>query len=75
MNIHQKRKNKIEHEIKAGGTDYVPPALCPRPAHVSACVPAHVEGTGMAGRHGLDGTRGVRPATGNPPILTWEAAC
>ncbi|MCB9147076.1 MAG: hypothetical protein H6635_17080 [Anaerolineales bacterium] len=75
MNFHRKRKNKIKNNFKAGGTDYVPPALCPRPAHPSACVPAHVEGTGRAGRHGYDGTRWVRPVTGNPPILTWEAAC
>ena len=75
MSFHQKRKNKIEHEIKAGGTDYVPPALCPRPVHVSACVPAHVEGTGKVGRHVLDGTRWVRPWVENHPILSWEAAC
>ena len=29
MNIPQKRKNKIENEFKAGGTDYVPPARPP----------------------------------------------
>lgn len=75
MNIPQKRKNKIENEFKAGGTDYVPPALCPRPAHVSACAPAHVEGTGKAGMRLYDETRWVRPMLENHPILTWEAAC
>ena len=75
MNIPQKRKNKIENEFKAGGTDYVPPALCPRPAHVSACAPAHVEGTGKAGMRFHDETRWVRPWVENHPILTWEAAC
>lgn len=75
MRFHQKRKNKIDNEIKAGGTDYVPPALCPRPVHVAACVPAHVEGTGKAGIRFHDETRWVRPWVGNHPILTWEAAC
>jgi hypothetical protein len=32
----------------AGGMDYVPPALCPRAAHTSACAAAHVERTGRA---------------------------
>ena len=75
MNTDRKRKTKTENEFKAGGTDYVPPALCPRPAHVSACAPAHVAGTGRAGRRFHDETRWVRPVTGNPPILTREAAC
>ncbi|HRJ54937.1 MAG TPA: hypothetical protein PLV64_01545 [Anaerolineales bacterium] len=57
----------MENEFKAGGTDYVPPALCPRPAHAN--------GTGRAGRRSLYATRSVRPMTGNHPILTWEAAC
>ncbi|MCB0101479.1 MAG: hypothetical protein KDD74_05500 [Anaerolineales bacterium] len=65
----------MENEFKAGGTDYVPPALCPRPAHASACVPAYANGTGRAGRRSLYATRSVRPMTGNHPILTWEAAC
>lgn len=75
MNIPQKRKNKIENEIKAGGTDYVPPALCPPPAHLSACASAHVAGTGRVERHIHDETGWVRPWVGNHPILTWEAAC
>ena len=74
MNFHQKRKNKIETKFKAGGTDYVPPALCPRPAHSSARVPADVEGTGRAGRCSIHPMRWVRPWVGNHPILTWEAA-
>ena len=74
MNIPQKRKNKIENEFKAGGTDYVPPALCPRAAHVPACVSVHVEGTGWAGRHSKSPERWVRPRLGNYPVLPWEAA-
>ena len=75
MSFHQKQKNKPIDELKAGGTDYVPPALCLRAAHVSACVPAHVAGTGKAGMRFHDETRWVRPWVGNHPILTWEAAC
>jgi hypothetical protein len=74
MNFHRKRKNKIENEFKAGGTDYVPPALCLRPAHASACVPAHVAGTGKAGRRLSLHMRWERPVIGNHPILTWEEA-
>jgi hypothetical protein len=74
MSFHQKRKNKPIDEIKAGGTDYVPPALCLRAAHVSACVSAHVEGTEKAGRRSTFHVRCVRPWAGNHPILTWEAA-
>ncbi len=37
------------HGMKnAGGIDYVPPALCPRAAHTSACAAAYVERTGRA---------------------------
>jgi len=43
MNIPQKRKNKIENEFKAGGTDYVPPALCPRPARFYHLYPDGIE--------------------------------
>ncbi len=66
MNFHQKRKNKQVDEIKSGGTDDVPPALCPRAAHV--------EVTGETGSRSFFQTRWVRPAMGNDPILTWEAA-
>jgi len=33
-----------------GGSDYVPPALCLRPAHSSAYAPAHANATGRARR-------------------------
>lgn len=33
-------------ENPAGGTDYVPPAFCLRPAHSSACAAAHADATG-----------------------------
>ena len=74
MSFHQKRKNKIEHEIKAGGTDYVPPALCPRPAHIADCASAHVEGIGRAGIHATRHIGCVRPWVGNHPIFIWEMA-
>jgi hypothetical protein len=74
MRFHQKRKNKPVDELKAGGTDYVPPALCPRAAHVSACMPAYVEGTGRAGMHSTLHMRWERPVMANHPILTWEEA-
>ena len=74
MSFHQKRKNKLVNELKAGGTDYVPPALCLRAAHVSACVPAHVEGTGGAEMRSTLQMVWVRPWVGNHPILTWEEA-
>jgi hypothetical protein len=48
MSSPQKQNNGMKKEISAGGTDNVPPALCPPPAHVSACVPAYAECTGRA---------------------------
>lgn len=74
MRFHQKRKNKPVDELKAGGTDYVPPALCLRAAHGSACASAHVEGTGRAGMRSSLHMRWERPVIGNHPILTWEEA-
>ena len=37
-------------ETNAGGTDYVPPALCLRSAHASACTPACANATGKPRR-------------------------
>ena len=74
MSFHRKRKNKLLDELKAGGTDYVPPALCLRAAHVSACVPAHVEGTGGVGMRSTLHMRWERPVIGNHPVLKGEAA-
>ena len=74
MSFHQKRKNKLLDELKAGGTDYVPPALCLRAAHVSACVSACVERPGWTGRRSTLHMRWERPVIGNHPILTWEEA-
>jgi len=74
MSFHQKRKNKSIDELKAGGTDYVPPALCLRAAHVSACASACVEGTGRAGMRSTLHMRWERPVIGNHPILAWEEA-
>jgi hypothetical protein len=48
MNIPKKQVKEIINEFNAGGTDNVPPALCPPTAYSSACVPAHVERTGGA---------------------------
>jgi len=67
MRFPQKRKNQPFVEFKAGGTDSMPPANGPRPAHVA--------GTGRAGRRSTPHTRWVRPWVGNHPILTREAAC
>ena len=74
MSFHQKRKNKLLDELKAGGTDYVPPALCLRAVHGSACASAHVAGTGGAGTRSTLHMRWERPVIGNHPILTWEEA-
>ena len=86
MSFHQKRKNKLLDELKEGGTDYVPPALCLRAAHVSAgacsppacrcaaCASACVEGTGRAGMRSTLHMRWERPVIGNHPILAWEEA-
>jgi len=49
MNIHQNTSDRMEWKINAGGTDYVPPAPCPRSAHASAYPAAHVERTGRSG--------------------------
>ncbi len=74
MSLPQKRRNKQTDEFKAGGTDYVPPALCPRAAHLSACVSACVERPGWTGRRAFLRMRWVRPVIGNHPLLTWESA-
>ncbi len=74
MNLPQKRRCNQIDEFKAGGTDYVPPALCLRAVRDSACVPAHAACTERAGMRSILTTRWVRPVIGNHPLLTWEAA-
>ena len=62
----------LEKEISAGGTDNVPPALCPPTAHASAYVPARVERIGRAGTNETD-EAGVRRHPGeNTPFLFME---
>jgi len=61
MNFPQERRCELNDETKAGGTDYVPPALCPRAAHPSACVSACVERPGRAGRRAFLRLRWVAP--------------
>lgn len=53
----------------AGGMDNVPPAPCPRSAHASACVAAHVERTERAGMHEILRERSVRPVEKNRLVL------
>ena len=47
-------------ENPAGGTDYVPPAFCLRPAHIPAYAAAHAEATRSPERDG----RAVRRVLG-----------
>jgi hypothetical protein len=74
MNTHRKRNYRPKVKINAGGTDNVPPALCPPPAYASACVPAHVERTGRAGMNENGWMGCARPLMENRPVLKWEAA-
>jgi len=48
MKSHQKILFQLYGLKNAGGMDYVPPAPCPRAAHVSACAAAYVESPGRA---------------------------
>ena len=75
MSFSKKQINGMKKEINAGGTDNVPPALCPPPAHVSACVPAYVELTRRAVTNEANGMGIVRHPGENSPILFmgWTA--
>ena len=72
MNIHKKRIYKPKLKITAGGTDNVPPALCPPPAYASACVPAHVERTGEVVLNKLIGLGTASQVVENSPNLFLE---
>ena len=74
MSFSKKQINGMKKEINAGGTDNVPPALCPPPAHVSACVPAYVERTRRAVTNATNGMGIGRHPGGNSPILFIEWA-
>lgn len=72
MNFLRKPFLHLEREISAGGSDYVPPTHCPRPAHASANTPAHVEATEGPVTKKMDGMWTVRPVPANGPILSSE---
>jgi len=74
MNLRQKRIHKGKIIITVGGTEDVPPALCPPPAHASACVPAHVERTGAAVSNKSQRIGAGRPVAENSLILCLEVA-
>jgi hypothetical protein len=60
MTVMQKAFERMESKNNVGGTDYVPPTFCPRTAHTSACVSAHVERTGRAGTNEIPHERSAR---------------
>ncbi|CAG0965299.1 hypothetical protein ANAEL_00867 [Anaerolineales bacterium] len=72
MSFPQKQIKGMKKEINAGGTDNVPPTLCPPPAHISACVPAYAERTGKAVTKKLNDMGPVRPMTVNGLISFSE---
>ena len=72
MSFPKKQINGMKKEINAGGTDNVPPTLCPPPAHVSACAPAYAERTGVAVTNETNGMGIVRHPGENSPILFME---
>jgi hypothetical protein len=45
MSLRENPASFFPIKITAGGTDYVPPAFCLRPAHTSAYAAAHVGAT------------------------------
>jgi hypothetical protein len=75
MNIHQKRMYKLKIKITVGGTDNVPPMLCPPPAYAAACVPAHAKRIGRAGLNEIERMGCARPPMRNHPVLELGAAC
>lgn len=72
MSFPRKQINGMKKEINVGGTDNVPPTLCPHPAPIPACVPAYAERTGRAVTNEMNGMGIVRHPGGNSPILFLE---
>ena len=72
MSFPQKQIKGMKKEINAGGTDNVPPTLCPPPAHISACVPAYAERTDRAVTNEMNNMGIVGHPGGNSPILFLE---
>jgi hypothetical protein len=60
-------------EGNVGGIDHVPPAPCPRSAHVPAHAPAYVERTGRAGTNDLKLVRLGRRSGEIEAVFMWEA--
>jgi len=69
MTFRQKLHYQLNEMKNVGGRDNVPPAPCPRFAHVSACVAAYVERTGKAEAKEIPRERSVRPVEKNRLVL------
>jgi hypothetical protein len=69
MTFRQKLLYQLNKMKNAGGMDNVPPAPCPRSAHVSACVAAYVECTGRAEAKEILRERSGRPVEKNRLVL------
>ena len=69
MTFPENATSTISYHPNVGGTDYVPPTLCPRSANAPASVAANVERTGklrgvfMAGRRLIGHGTGIARKT------------
>jgi hypothetical protein len=72
MNLRQKGIHKGNMKVTVGGTEDVPPTLCPPPAYTSAYIPAHVERTGAAVSNKSQHIGDGRPVAENSLILFLE---
>jgi hypothetical protein len=69
MTFRQKNLFQWNEMRNAGGMGNVPPASCPRAAHTSACVAAHVERTGRPEAKEILCERFGRPVEKNRLVL------
>ncbi len=74
MTFRQKLLYQWNEMKNAGGMDNAPPAPCPRSAHASAYVAAHVERTERAEAKEILHERSVRPVEKNRLVLRGGSA-
>jgi hypothetical protein len=72
MNVLKTLMFVLPMETNVGGSGYVPPTWCPRPAYSAAHAAAYVERTGSARTNGLAGMRPASSLAQNS--LIWEVS-
>ncbi len=68
MTFPENATSTIPYHPNVGGTDYVPPTLCPRSANAPASVAANVERTGRPRSRLLNAGRAASHILQNRPI-------